>query len=228
MKKHLIILTAYLCACLSLFAQQRTLKGKVTDQADNSPIPAVTVTTFDKNGTRHGVLTDMEGNYSIQIPEGATTLKFSFIGMKEVTEKIGNRTIINVIMEEDAITTDEVVVTALGIKRQAKALSYSTQGVNMDGINDAKSSNIVSSLSGKIAGVQITPPGMNNGSARIVIRGNNSVTGNNQPLFVVDGMPIDNSDGENGNLDYGNGAADINPDDIENIDILCYFIVIWT
>ena len=98
----------------------------------------------------------------------------------------------------------------------------------MDGINDAKSSNIVSSLSGKIAGVQITPPGMNNGSARIVIRGNNSVTGNNQPLFVVDGMPIDNSDGENGNLDYGNGAADINPDDIENIDILCYFIVIWT
>lgn len=80
----------------------------------------------------------MEGNYSIQIPEGATTLKFSFIGMKEVTEKIGNRTIINVIMEEDAITTDEVVVTALGIKREAKALSYSTQGVNMDGINDAK------------------------------------------------------------------------------------------
>ena len=72
----------------------------------------------------------------------------------------------------------------------------------------------------KIAGVQITPPGMNNGSARIVIRGNNSVTGNNQPLFVVDGMPIDNSDGENGNLDYGNGAADINPDDIENIEVL--------
>ena len=90
----------------------------------------------------------------------------------------------------------------------------------MDNINDAKSSNIVSSLSGKIAGVQITPPGLNNGSARIVIRRNNSVTGNNQPLFVVDGMPMENIDGESGNLDYGNGISDINPDDIENMEVL--------
>lgn len=220
MKKHLIILMVCFCSCATLFAQQRTIKGKVIDQTDNSPIPAVTITTTDSDGKKHGALTDMNGNYSIDIPQGATILKFSFVGMKEITEKIGNRSTINVTMQEDAITMDEVVVTALGIKREAKALSYSTQGVDMDGINDAKSSNIVSSLSGKIAGVQITPPGINNGSARIVIRGNNSVTGNNQPLFVVDGMPIDNTEGESGNLDYGNGAADINPDDIENIEVL--------
>jgi TonB-linked SusC/RagA family outer membrane protein len=219
MKKILLLLVGLL-AFVSIGAQQRVVKGRVTDRSDGSPIPAVTISTVDKAGLKHGGLTDADGYYNIQIPQESSILTFSFVGMKTVQVKIGNRKVINVVMEEDAVMTEEVVVTALGIKREAKALSYSTQGVDMESINDAKSSNIVSSLSGKIAGVQITPPGMNNGSARIVIRGNNSVTGNNQPLFVVDGMPIDNYDGENGNMDYGNGAADINPDDIENIEVL--------
>ncbi len=220
MKKHVLALLTCFCLSTGAFGQQHTVKGKVTDQADRSPLPSVTVTATDSRGKQHGVLTDTEGNYSIRIPEGAVTLTFSFLGMKEVTEKIGNRAVIDVAMQENAVAMNEVVVTALGIKREAKALSYAAQGVAMDGILDAKSSNLVTSLSGKIAGVQVTPPGLNNGSARIIIRGNNSVTGNNQPLFVVDGMPIDNSDGETGNLDYGNGAADINPDDIENIEVL--------
>jgi TonB-linked SusC/RagA family outer membrane protein len=122
---------------------------------------------------------------------------------------------------------NEIVVTALGIKRETKALSYSQQSVDVSTLTEAPTTNIVSSLSGRIAGVQITPPSTNTGSARVVIRGNNSITGNNQPLFVIDGIPVDNGAGDanvttsgNNNLDYGNILGNINPEDIENVEVL--------
>lgn len=227
MKKILLLLVGLL-AFVSIGAQQRVVKGRVTDRSDGSPIPAVTISTVDKAGLKHGGLTDADGYYNIQIPQEASTLTFSFVGMKTVQEKIGNRKVINVVMEEDAVMTEEVVVTALGLTREAKSLNYARQSVDVDALVENNGGNIVSSLSGKIAGVQITPPGTNNGSARIVIRGTSSLTENSQPVFVIDGMIVENEpgdggvtiDGGTGGLDMGNPVSDINPEDIENIEVL--------
>lgn len=227
MKKILLLLVGLL-AFVSIGAQQRVVKGRVTDRSDGSPIPAVTISTVDKAGLKHGGLTDADGYYNIQIPQEASTLTFSFVGMKTVQEKIGNRKVINVVMEEDAVMTEEVVVTALGLTREAKSLNYARQSVDVDALVENNGGNIVSSLSGKIAGVQITPLGTNNGSARIVIRGTSSLTENSQPVFVIDGMIVENEpgdggvtiDGGTGGLDMGNPVSDINPEDIENIEVL--------
>lgn len=205
---------------VSAHSQTRRITGQVIGSADGTPIIGATVVTDKKTEKTIGTVTDINGQFSLNVPSDCKGLIISFIGMETKKVKITGTNNVIVSLENSVELLDEVVVTALGIKREAKALSYSTQGVDANSLNDAKSLNIVSSLSGKIAGVQITPPGLNNSSARIVIRGNNSVTGNNQPLFVVDGMPIDNESGEEGNLDYGNGAADINSEDVENIEVL--------
>ncbi len=199
----------------NVIAQNKTLRGSVKD-AGGQPLIGVNVV---EKSTTNGTVTDINGNYSISVSEGVTIV-FSYIGFSEQEVVWDGRSPLDIILREDAELLEEVVITALGIKRSAKALSYSTQGINTESMNDAKSSNLVSSLSGKIAGVQVTQPGINNGSARIIIRGNNSITGDNQPLFVVDGMPIDNTSSERENLDYGNGAADINPENIESIEVL--------
>lgn len=204
-----------LCFSNIVFAQNKSLQGFVKD-SDNQPLVGVNVV---EKGTTNGSVTDINGSYLIYVPEGATIV-FSYIGFSGQEVIWDGHSSLNIVLREDAELLEEVVVTALGIKRSTKALSYSTQGVDTESMNDAKSSNLVSSLSGKIAGVQVNQPGLNNGSARIVIRGNSSITGDNQPLFVVDGMPIDNSSRETGNLDYGNGAADINPENIESIEVL--------
>lgn len=224
MKMNLICIKKQLSVCFivllllfsnNVIAQNKTLRGSVKD-ADGQPLIGVNVV---EKSTTNGTVTDINGNYSLSVSEGATIV-FSYIGFSEQEVAWDGRSPLNISLSEDAELLEEVVVTALGIKRSTKALSYSTQGIDTESMNDAKSSNLISSLSGKIAGVQVTQPGMNNGSARIVIRGNNSITGDNQPLFVVDGMPIDNTSSERGNLDYGNGAADINPENIESIEVL--------
>jgi TonB-linked SusC/RagA family outer membrane protein len=149
------------------------------------------------------------------------------MGMITLEQQVEGETIINVQLDSNQETLDEVVITALGIKREAKSLSYSRQAADVSTITEAPTTNIVSSLSGKVAGVNITPPSTNTGSARVVIRGNNSITGNNQPLFVIDGIPVDNETGDanvtttgNSSLDYGNIAANINPEDIASIEVL--------
>ena len=206
--------------CVNMFAQ-KTITGTVRDVTDNLPGVSVQIV-----GTTRGTVTDLDGNYSITVQEGDRQLSFSFIGMKSQTISIGNRTQINVTMASDDNVLGEVVVSALGIKRENKSLTVAQQRVDAETMAEVRDQNIVSSLSGKIAGVQVTPPGSATGSARIVIRGNSSFTGNNQPLWVVDGMIIDNYDGSSGanaqsnSLDMGNGAADINADDIETIDVL--------
>ena len=200
-----------------------TVSGIVRSET-GEPMPGVNVV---EKGTANGTSTDAEGKYSLSVSGENATLLFSFIGYTTQEIPILNQTVIDVQLVPDIHTLEEVVVTALGIKREAKALSYSRQSMDVSNLTEAPATNIVSSLSGKIAGVQITPPSTNTGSARIIIRGNNSITGNNQPLFVIDGIPVDNETGDanvrtsgNNQLDYGNIAANINPDDIESIEVL--------
>jgi len=222
MKKKLLFVVFILCFgfSASMFAQ-KTITGTVKD-VNSEPLIGVSVSV---RGANRGTVTDVDGNFSLQIQSGDKALVFSYLGMNNKTVNIGSNDHYNVVMDENTTTLNEVVVTALGIDRPARSLPSAQQRVDAGTISEVRDANIVSSLAGKIAGVMITPPPSSTGSARIVIRGNSSFTGNNQPLFVVDGMAIDNSDGsasvnKNGGLDMGNGAADINADDIESIDVL--------
>lgn len=214
--KYLLVLCLlYLCGAQAL-AQQQAVQGKVISEAGES-LPGVTVLL---KGTALGTTTDAQGGFTIQAAAPTDMLVFSFIGFQKKEVTIGNRTSLQVKLTPDVKALNEVVVTALGIKREVKALTYSQQGVDVNSLNETRSPNIINSLSGKVAGVQVVPSGFNTGSARIVIRGNNSLTGNNQPLFVVDGVPIDNTPGDEGSIDYGNTASDLNPEDIESMQVL--------
>lgn len=154
-------------------------------------------------------------------------LIFTYVGLKTQEITVGTSNTVNVTMLEDAAVLDEVVVTALGIEREKKSLGYATQEVKGEAVSKIKSSNFVNSLSGKVAGLDIKSSGTLGGSTNVVIRGNSSIAGNNQALFVVDGIPIDNGNTNSsdqitgrGGYDYGNAASDINPDDIESINVL--------
>jgi TonB-linked SusC/RagA family outer membrane protein len=208
----------------TLLAQTIVITGTVTSAvAGEGAIPGVTVQV---KGTTIGTTTDVNGKYSITVPQNATTLIFSYIGMKKSEVEIANRTVINGVMQADLLGLNEVVVTALGISREKKALGYSVQDLGGDKIEKAKVSNIVNAFQGKLAGVQISNSdgGVASG-VRILIRGVNSLSasGNNQPLFIVDGVPINNTTsdaGAYGGRDYGNASSDINPSDVENISVL--------
>ncbi|MFD1293557.1 SusC/RagA family TonB-linked outer membrane protein [Lutibacter holmesii] len=203
------------------FAQEKTVTGKVTDSS--GPLPGVTVVV---KGTSIGTQTDFDGNYSIQANTGAI-LQFSFIGMESVDKTVEASNVLNVQMIESAEALDEVVVTALGIKRDKKSLGYATQEVKGDAVNTAKDPNFVNSLSGKVAGIDVKSSGTMGGSTNVVIRGYSSLYNSNQALFVVDGVPVSNINSNSsdqstgrGGYDYGNAAQDINPDDIESVNIL--------
>jgi TonB-linked SusC/RagA family outer membrane protein len=204
------------------FAQEKTVTGVVSDA--NGPLPGVTVLV---KGTQTGTQTDFDGNYSIKATVGST-LQFSFVGMTTVEKVVGASNSINVTMTESSQMLDEVVVTALGISRDKKSLGYSTQEVKGEELSAVKSGNFVNALSGKASGVQIRKNNNLGGSTNVVIRGNASLTGSNQALFVVDGVPINNTNTNSqyqaqasGNYyDYGNTASDINPDDIESVNVL--------
>jgi TonB-linked SusC/RagA family outer membrane protein len=199
----------------------RTIRGKVID-ATGEPITGANIML---KGTTVGVVTDIDGNYAININSSNDVLVFRYIGYVTQEVQVNNETEINVRLFEDMQMLGEVVVTALGIKRQAKALGYSTSVVSGDNFTEARSINMGSALSGKIAGVNVANNATGlGGSSRVVIRGNASLTGNNQPLYVIDGVPFDNTNQGNagtwGGLDMGDGLSNINPDDIEDIQIL--------
>ncbi|WP_159019312.1 SusC/RagA family TonB-linked outer membrane protein [Algibacter sp. L3A6] len=204
------------------FAQEKTISGVVSD-GSGLPLPGATVLV---KGTSTGTSTDFDGKYAIKANSGGT-LVFSFVGYttKEIT--IGTSNTINITLAEDAATLDEVVVTALGIKREKKSLGYASQEVKGDAVSAVKDVNFANSLSGKVAGIDVSSSGTMGGSTNVVIRGYSSLYGSNQALFVVDGVPISNKNtnssgqrsGQAG-YDYGNAAADINPDNIESINIL--------
>jgi TonB-linked SusC/RagA family outer membrane protein len=221
-------LFAFVLMAASLPAQNIRVSGKVIDRTG---LPAIGVSVMVQ-GTSTGVATDLDGAYAINAP-GNGTLVFSAIGMKTVNVPINNRTVIDVTMEEDAMLLDELVVTALGIKKERKALGYAVQDLRSDEILKNKQTNVINSLAGKVAGVNITQSSGAAGSgATIIIRGGNSAseTRDNQPLFVVDGVIYDNSTPSSGNsgtngvtsnaTTFSNRVMDINPEDIENMSIL--------
>ena len=216
-------LIALIGHCLPAYAQERTIEGKVVD-AQTNPIPGVNVLV---KGTSQGTITDIDGQYRINVPEDAAALVFSFVGYETLEIPIGTQSIIDVDLTEDARQLGEVVVTALGVERETKALGYAVEEVQGTSITQARETNLVNSLSGRVAGVNVTGGSTTiGGSARITIRGESSLNINkNQPLFIVDGVPINNNvvgSSGSGNLetDYGNGAGEINPDDVESISVL--------
>jgi TonB-linked SusC/RagA family outer membrane protein len=223
MRKLSFLLVLLLLTAMQVLAQ-RTITGKVTSADDGSGIPGVTVLV---KGTSTGVLTDLDGKYSINVSKDATALQYSFIGMRTQEVALTTDNSLDVVMQGEAQNIEGVVVTALGITREKKSLGYSTQEVNGDAISTVRSDNFSNALSGKVTGVQIKKTTNLGGSTNVLIRGNKSITGNNQALFVIDGIPVSN-DITNTNsqqqagtgYDFGNAASDINPDDIESVNVL--------
>jgi len=208
----------------SSIAQTRQLNGLVNDPVSNRGVASATVTV--KGGTV-STITNEEGRFSFSVPAGNIVLQVSSVGFesKEVAVQ-GTDNNISITLEVSLKGLSEVVVTALGVKREKKALGYSIQEVGGKNFTEARENNLINNLSGRVAGLQLYKTGNGPaGSTRIVIRGNNSLGGNNQPLIVVDGIPMDNyqtalNNSEYGSFDQGNGIADINPDDIETITVL--------
>ena len=202
------------------FAQDKTISGTVTD-SDGLPLPGVNIVV---EGTSNGTQTDFDGNYSITASEGQTLL-FTYIGQKDVRRTVGASNSISVQMEEDAQALEEVVVTAQGIKREKKALGYAVSSVGQEQIQDRAEGDVARVLAGKAAGVQITAAGGAAGSAtNVVIRGLNSFSGNNQALFIVDGVPFSNDTNQQGSFIAGNTGSsrflDLDPNNIESIEVL--------
>ena len=222
MIQKVIKLLLFFCVVGTLSVQaQTTVSGKITDASDGSTLPGVNVVI---KGTSIGASSDFDGNYSIDVDENAI-LQFSFVGYttKEVSFT-GNSTI-NVALEVNAENLDEVVVTALGIKKSTKALGYSLTELKGEEMSEVPQTNAVNALQGKVAGVNVTQNATGAaGSSRVIIRGNSSLTGNNQPLYVVDGIPISNENngaaGMWGGNDGGDGISSLNPQDIASVSVL--------
>jgi len=196
------------------------ITGKVIG-ADGGPLPGITITV---KGTRRGTSSGSDGSFSIQANKG-NILVFSSIGYVTQEIVVGDELSINVTLQDEKRQLNEVVVTAMGVKKQNRAVGYSTTTVDGSKFTQSRETNIGNALTGQVAGVQVggvaTGP---YGSSRVIIRGNASLNGNNQPLYVIDGVPYDNSNqgasGQWGGADYGDGLSNINPDDIENIQVL--------
>ncbi len=224
MKKIALLLAFFAIGLQVLMAQTKEISGRVTSAEDGGVIPGVSVSV---KGTTLGTITDMDGVFRLKVPQDAKTLVFSFVGMATQEVAVSSQTTFNVKLVPENIAVDEVVVTALGVSREKKSLGYSVQEVKGDEVNVSKGNDFTSTLSGKIAGLQIKANTNFGGSTNVVVRGSSSLTGNNQALFVIDGVPIDNTilntkDQQAGlkGYDYGNTASDINPNDIESVSVL--------
>jgi TonB-linked SusC/RagA family outer membrane protein len=216
----------FIAICLLLFSNvllaQKTITGTINDESTSQPVVGATVAA---RGTRAATQTTSDGSFSLSVPNGATRLTVTSVGYAPQDISISGRTNIAVSLKASNTQLSEVVVTALGIKKEKKALGYSLTEVKGDELTQARSVNIANSLAGKVAGLNITStatgPG---GSTRITIRGNASINGKNQPLIVVDGIPFNNENlgsvGEWGGQDQGDGISSLNPDEIESISVL--------
>ena len=220
MKKLFLLLLAVSTLAFTTWADV-TVSGVVTDATTGEPLIGATVQPI---GGGNGVATDIDGAFTLNVPDYVTKLSISYVGY--ATKEVAVASQLNVGLETSGANLDEVVVTALGIKRSAKAIGYSATQLNSDEITGVRSSDVMSSLAGKVAGVQISESSSDPGSSKgVIIRGVSSLNGNNQPLYVVDGVPLNNSavyssDGLNSGYDFGNGASAVNPDDVESMTIL--------
>lgn len=226
MRKQLLLNAILLLCSVAIFAQTRTVSGSVKD-ANGQVIPYASILI---KGTSTGTTANVDGKFKIDVKEGQSLI-VSAAGLGEQELKIGSAATYDVILQPQG-NLEEVVVTALGVRRNKSDLGYAAQTLNADAISKASQTDALKALSGKVAGVQITSStGTPGGASYIQLRGANSITGNNQPLFVIDGVPIDNgqnysgdpADGTN-NVLFGttntNRGADINPNDIESITVL--------
>lgn len=215
-----MLLFLWLACSTAVLAQERQVSGSIKD-ANGAGLPGVSIVV---KGTTTGTTTNAEGRYSISAGSNAT-LVFSFIGYVTQEAAVGNRASVDIILEEDVLQLGEVVVTALGVERSQKALQSSITKVPGMSLTSARENNLGSSMQGRVAGVNVTKASSGPaGSSRVIIRGNKSVGGNNQPLYVIDGIPMDNSQfgrvGVWGGTDQGDGLTSLNPEDIESVTIL--------
>ncbi|MEN8158001.1 MAG: SusC/RagA family TonB-linked outer membrane protein [Bacteroidota bacterium] len=229
MKRIIFVMSLLLFVGFSLLQGQGVqVTGNVTSADDGSALPGVSVVV---QGTTIGTVTDFEGNYSITVPDGTATLLFSFVGMESQTVQMAGQTVLDVVLEASATALDEVVVTAMGMTRSEKSLGYNVQSVEAEDISKANTSDIVNAIAGRTAGVQITSSaGTPGASTFMTIRGAASITGNNEPLFVIDGMPIVTGDGEmsvtnrdpysTGGTGSSSRSIDLNPEDIAAMTVL--------
>ncbi|QHT66770.1 SusC/RagA family TonB-linked outer membrane protein [Rhodocytophaga rosea] len=213
------IFILFLC-CSHLALAQQTITGKVVDNTQQA-LPGVNVIV---KGTTRGTATGVNGDYSISASSGEI-LVFSYLGFANTEVPVGNQSVVNVTLEAEARQLSEVVVTALGVERETKALGYTITEVAGANLTQARENNLANALAGRVAGVNVSGVASGPaGSSRVVIRGNKSLQGQNQPLYVIDGIPMDNSNfgqaGVWGGSDKGDGMASINPDDIESITVL--------
>lgn len=199
--------------------QAVTVRGIVKD--GNGPVIGASVI---EKGTTNGTATDAVGEFQLQTNPGAT-ITVSYLGYKTAEIPVGNRTYLEITLDEDSQVLNEVVVTALGIKRERKALGYGVDEVKGEVLTKAKETNVINSLAGRVPGLVVSQTaGGPSGSTRVILRGSTEMTGNNQPLYVVDGVPLDNTNygsaGTYGGYDLGDGISSINPDDIESMSVL--------
>ena len=221
MKQRLTVFLACLFLSLGTMLAQTKVTGIVVSQEDNQPVVGVSVLVV---GTSTGTVTGADGRFSLTVPEGKTQLRFTYVGME--TLEVSARPNMRIVLRSDETNIDEIVVTAMGIKRSAKALGYSATAVDGGDIAASRTADVMSALQGKVAGVSISAAAGDPGSSNsVIIRGISSLGGTNQPLYVIDGVPMNNSavysnDGLNSGYDFGNGANAVNPDDVESMTIL--------
>lgn len=220
--RQLCLLLVTLLITHSLLAQDRKITGTVSAVEDGSALPGVNVVV---KGTTEGTITDIEGNYSLNVSSDAQTLVFSFIGLKTTEIDMGNRSVVNVEMAASIEQLSEVVVTAFGLERDKKALGYSVQEIGGEQLAQVPTQSVVNNLSGRVAGMQVSGNSSPGGSPEFVIRGFSSVSGNNQPLVVIDGVPMQQTSnatpGERSdNQRYGGGISEIDPNNIAEMSVL--------
>ena len=199
--------------------QTHTVTGIVTDATG----PVIGASVIEKGNTTNGTITDLDGKFTLNVAPGAT-LVISYIGYKTIEIEASKKPL-NIVMAEDSKVLNEVVVTALGIKRERKALGYGVDEVKGESLTKAKETNVINSMAGRVPGLVVSQTaGGPSGSTRVILRGSTEMTGNNQPLYVIDGVPLDNTNygsaGTSGGFDLGDGISSINPDDIENMSVL--------
>ncbi len=218
-----VALNFVLFMCSAMVLAQTNVSGTVSSAEDNMPLPGVSIII---KGTTTGVTTDFDGNYTISTPNANSVLMFSYIGFETQEISVNGRNTVNVTMSVSAQALDEVVVTALGIKRKDKSLGYSVENVAGEELTRVAQENVLNSLSGKVAGVTLNSTGGTGSSVSMVIRGAISLSSDNQPLFVIDGVPVVNSlnniggFGSDNRVDYGNAISDLDPNSIEDVSIL--------
>ena len=215
-----LLLMIFAALSLSVSAQTITLNGNVKDTTGE---PIIGASIVEKGNTTNGTITDLDGKFTLNVAPGAT-LVISYIGYKTIEIEASKKPL-NIVMAEDSKVLNEVVVTALGIKRERKALGYGVDEVKGESLTKAKETNVINSMAGRVPGLVVSQTaGGPSGSTRVILRGSTEMTGNNQPLYVIDGVPLDNTNygsaGTSGGFDLGDGISSINPDDIENMSVL--------